>query len=87
MFIVNVDEEKFEALLKKYNVPDNCPNIIVPKCNAEIWKNNLTSRYRINKIKLQNIQNLGIKAAYAVTEAYDKILDKMGKMKQVRVKN
>ena len=82
MFIVNMDEEKFKALHKKYNVPENCPNIIVPKCNGEIWKNNLTSPYRINEIRLQNIQNLTVKAAYAVTEACDKILNKMGKMKQ-----
>ena len=31
---------------------------------------------------LQNIQNLSVKAAYAVTKACDKILNKMGKMKQ-----
>ena len=55
MFIVNMDEEKFKALHKKYNVPENCPNIIVPKCNAKIWKNNLTSPYRINEIRLQNM--------------------------------
>ena len=55
MFIVNMDEGK--ALLKKYNVPENCPNIIVPKCNAEIWKNHLTSPYRITEMRLQNIQN------------------------------
>ena len=82
MFIVNIDGEKFKTLYKKYNVLENCPNIIVPKCNAEIWKNNLTSPYRINEIRLQNIQNLSVKASYAVTEACDKILNKMGKMKQ-----
>ena len=31
IFTVNMDEEKSKALLKKYNVPENCPNIIVPK--------------------------------------------------------
>ena len=31
---------------------------------------------------LQNIQNLSVKAAYAVTKVCDKILNKMGKMKQ-----
>ena len=37
--------------IKKYNKPENCPNIIAPKCNAKIWKNNLTSHYRMNEIK------------------------------------
>ena len=86
MFIVNMDEEKFKALHKKYNVPKNCPNIIVPKCNAEIWKNNLNSPDRINEIRLQNIQNLTVKAAYAVTETCDKILNKIGKMKREQSK-
>ena len=82
MFIISMDGKKFKALLKKYNVPENCPNIIDPRRYAEIWKNNLTSPHRINEIRLQNIENLSVKAAYAVTEACDKILNKMGKMKQ-----
>ena len=31
MFTVNMDEEKSKALLKIYNIPENCPNIIIPK--------------------------------------------------------
>ena len=54
IFIVNIDE-KFNAFHKKYKVPENYPNIVVLKCNEKIWKNNLTSSYRINKIRLQNI--------------------------------
>ena len=38
MFIVNMDEEKFKALLKKYNVPENCPNIIVPNVMQKFGK-------------------------------------------------
>ena len=56
--------------------------MIVPKCNSEIWKNNLNSPYRINGIRPQSIQDLSVKAVYAVTEVCDKILDKMGKIKQ-----
>ena len=77
-----MNEEKFKALHKRYNAPENCPNIIAPKCNAEIWKNILTSPYKINEFRLQNMQNLSAKAAYAVPEACNKILNKMGKMKQ-----
>ena len=86
MFIVNMDEETFKALHKKYNLPENCPNIIVPKCNPEIWRNNLTSPHVIKEIRLQNIPNLTVKAAYAVIEACDKILNKMSKMKQEQSK-
>ena len=77
-----MDVQKFKALYKKYNITENYPNIIVPKCNSEILKNNLTSPYRINEIRLQNIQDLSVKAACAVTETCDKILNKISKMKQ-----
>ena len=43
MFAVNIDAEKFNALNKKHNILGNCSNKIVPKCDAEISKNNLTS--------------------------------------------
>ena len=56
-----MDGEQFKALHKKYNVPKNSRNISVPKYNAEIWKNNLTSPYRVKEIRLQNIQNLSVK--------------------------
>ena len=38
MFIVDMDEEKFKALLKKYNVPENCPNITVPNVMQKFGK-------------------------------------------------
>ena len=71
--------KSFKALNKNYNLPENCPTMIVPKCNAEIWKSNLNSPCRINEIRLQN---LSAKAAYAVAEACGKILEKMSKMKR-----
>ena len=43
MFTVNIDAEKFNALNKKHNILGNSSNKIVPKCDAEISKNNLTS--------------------------------------------
>ena len=77
-----MDEEKFKVLSKKFNVPENFPNMIVPKSNAEIWKSNLNFTYKIYEISLQTIQKLGFKVAYAVAEACDNILDQMAKMKQ-----
>ena len=43
MCIINMGEKKFKALNKKYNLPENCPHMVVPKRNAKIWKNSLTS--------------------------------------------
>ena len=74
LFLVNTEEEKLKDQNKKYSRPENCPNMVTPKCNSEIWKSNLTSPYKMNKIELQRIENLHVKAAYAVTVASDKIM-------------
>ena len=32
-----MDEKKLKKLVKTYNKPENCTNIITPKCNEETW--------------------------------------------------
>ena len=58
LFLVNMEEEKLKDLNKKYCRPDNCTNMVTPKCNSEIWKSNLASTYRMNETELQRIENL-----------------------------
>ena len=66
LFIEKLDEEKLKKLVKGYNKPENCPNIITPKCNEEIWRSDIlnTSR-RSNDIVLQKIQIHTVKAICA----------------------
>ena len=54
LFIEKMDEKKLKKLVKTYNKPGNCPNMITPKCNEEIWRGDIlnTSR-RSNDIVLQ----------------------------------
>ena len=75
LFLVNMEEEKLKDINKKYSRPENCSNMVTPKCNSEIWKSNLTSTYRMNEKEIQRIENLHVKAAYAVTVASDKIMN------------
>ena len=63
VFLVNMEEEKLQDLNKKYSRPENCLNMVTPKCNSEIWKSNPTSTYRMNEIELQRIENLHVKTA------------------------
>ena len=74
LFLVNMEEEQLKDLNKKYNRPENCPNMASPKCSSEIWKSNLTSAYRMNEIELQRIEDLHVNTTYAVTVASDKIM-------------
>ena len=32
LFIEKLDEERLKKLVKMYNKPENCPNMITPKC-------------------------------------------------------
>ena len=73
LFLVNMEKEKPKDLNKKYNRPENCPNMVTPKYNSEIWKSNLTSTYRMNEVELQRIENLHVKVSYTVTVASDNI--------------
>ena len=75
LFIEKLDEEKLEKLVKIYNKLKNCPNMITPKCNEEIWRGDIlnTSR-RSNDIVLQKIHMHTVKAACAMTDACDKIM-------------
>ena len=59
-------EDKLKKKLKKYPTPANCSNMIVPKCNQEIWTNSLTSNLRFNDLSLQKTQCHVSKAATAV---------------------
>ena len=70
-----MENEKSKNLLKKYNKPENCPYVFAPKCNPEIWNKNLTTVHKGHDIGLQKIQMHSVKAAYAITEACDRVMD------------
>ena len=57
LFLVNMEEKKLEDLNKKSSLPENCPNMVTLKFNSDIWKSNLTSAYKMNKIKLHRIEH------------------------------
>ena len=59
-------EDNLKEKLKKYPTPANCSNMIVPKCNQEIWTNSLTSNLRFNDLSLQKTQCQVSKAATGV---------------------
>ena len=70
-----MEDEKIKKLLKKYNKSKNYPHVFAPKCNPEIWNKNLTTVYKGHDIGLQKIQIHSVKAAYAITEARDTVMD------------
>ena len=80
-----MDEKKLKKPVKTYNKPENCQNMITPKYNEEIWRGDIlnTSR-KSNDIVLQKIQMHTVKAASAMADACDKIMEMNLKSDQCR---
>ena len=64
-----------KKLVKTYNKPENCPNMITPKCNEYIWKGDiLNTGRRSNDIVLQKIQMHTVEAACIMTDPCNKVI-------------
>ena len=75
LYSETIEDEKLKKLLKKYNKPENCPYVFATRCNPEIWNKNLTTVHKGHDIELHKIQMHFVKAAYAITEACDRVMD------------
>ena len=74
-----------KKLVKTYNKPENCPDMITPICNEEIWRGDiLNTNRRSNDIVLQKIQIHTVKETCAMTDACDKIMKMNRKSDQCR---
>ena len=72
-------------MLKTYKKPENCPKMITPKCNEEIWRGDiLSSSRRSNDMVLPKIQMQTVKTACGMSDAGDKIINLHLKSDQCR---
>ena len=68
-----LEEAKLKEKLAKYNRPDNCEKLTVPKVNPEIW-NKLKHVTRSADLRLSNMQKVLIKVGSAVAKSTDTLL-------------
>ena len=66
-------EAKLKEKLAKYNPPDNCEKLTVPKVNPEIW-NKLKHGTRRADLRLANMQKVLVKVGSAVAKSTDTLL-------------
>ena len=71
LFLDDMEEEKFKTINRNRR-PENCPAIVAPKVNSEIWNENLQASNRMTNINIRKIQLLNVSAAYTVIEACEK---------------
>ena len=60
-----MEKEKFKMMNENYRRPENCPNVVAPKVNNEIWNENLQAAHKVTDINLRKIQLLNVSAAYS----------------------
>ena len=68
-----LEEAKLKEKLAKYNRPDNCEKLTVPKVNPEIW-NKLKHVTRSADLRLANMQKVLVKVGSAVAKSTDTLL-------------
>ena len=68
-----LEEAKLKEKLAKYNRPDNCEKLTVPKVNPEIW-NKLKHGTKSAVLRLANMQKVLVKVGSAVAKATDTLL-------------
>ena len=68
-----LSETKLKERLDKSLCPDNCPNLQVPKVNAEMWKD-LPASVKQADVKLASVQRAIVKATAALAQSTQVIL-------------
>ena len=68
-----LEEAKLKEKLAKYNPPDNCEILTVPKVNPKIW-NKLKHVTRSADLRLANMQKILVKVGSTVAKSTDTLL-------------
>ena len=55
--------------MKTYKKPQNCSNVLVKKCNKEIWRERMNAQDRNKNLKVQKVQGAVLKGAFALVKS------------------
>ena len=59
--------------MKTYKKPHNCSDLLVKKCNKEIWQEQINAQDRNKDLKVRKVQGAVIKGAFAICEVTNKL--------------
>ena len=65
--------DKLKQLIPKYDRPQNCEKLVVPKVNQQIWVK-LQKRQKLTDLRFSHIQESVVKASVAGTKCIDQLL-------------
>ena len=67
--------EKFKTKMKTYKKPQNCSDLLVKKCNKEIWQERMNAQDRNKDLKVQKVQGAVLKGAFAICEVTNTLIN------------
>lgn len=77
-WMTKLEENKLKTKMEKYNRPENCEKLTVPRVNPEIWaKLNHTSHG--SDLRMANLQKTLVRVGSALTQSTDVLLSQLGK--------
>ena len=59
--------------MEKYERPENCDKVLVPRVNQEIWAR-LSSQAKRNDLRLASVQNVLVKIGAILAQCADKLM-------------
>ena len=64
--------------MKTYIKPQNCSDLLLKKCNKEIWKERVHAQDRNKDLKRQKVQGAVLKGAFAICEVTNNPINLQG---------
>ena len=61
--------------MKTYKKPKNCSDLLVKKCNKEIWQERMNAQDRNKDLKVQKVQGAVLKGAFAIFEVTNTLIN------------
>ena len=61
--------------MKTYKKPQNCSDLLLKKCNKEIWQERMNAQDRDKDLKVQKVQGAVLKGAFAICEVTNNLIN------------
>ena len=61
--------------METYKKQKNCSDLLVKKCNKEIWQERMNSQGRNKNLKVQKTQGVVLKGAFAICEVTNTLIN------------
>ena len=77
--------------MKTYKKPQNCSDLLVKKCNKEIWQERMNAQDRNKDLKVQKVLGAVLKGTFAICEVTNTLIkinkDISGKELRIQLSN